>query len=83
MLLWYTGGHSWGEYLGFPKGYADAELSVGVSRFWESSSFGSILVYSSTALFAGFWRFFLITSGKTGQYWDLHSYCLISGLQYR
>jgi hypothetical protein len=48
MLLWYTGGHSWGEYLGFPKGYAEAELSVGVSRFWESSSFGSILVYSST-----------------------------------
>jgi peptide/bleomycin uptake transporter len=64
MLLWYTGGHGWGEYLGFPKGYAEAELSVGVSRFWESSSFGSILVYSSTGLFAGFWRFFLIINGK-------------------
>jgi peptide/bleomycin uptake transporter len=65
MLLWYTGGHSWGEYLGFPKGYAEAELSVGVSRF-----LGIIihlvlyLVFSSTALFAGFWRFFLIINGK-------------------
>jgi peptide/bleomycin uptake transporter len=42
MLLWYTGGHSWGEYLGFPKGYADAELSVGSAVFGNLHHFGSI-----------------------------------------
>jgi peptide/bleomycin uptake transporter len=58
MLLWYTGGHSWGEYLGFPKGYADAELPIGVSRFLSAAFiwfYAWFLV--STALFAGFWRF--------------------------
>ena len=69
MLLWYTGGHSWGEYLGFPKGYADAELSVGVSRFWESSSLWFYLWFIvATGLFAGFWRFF---SDNKWQNWSI------------
>ncbi|MCL5769341.1 peptide antibiotic transporter SbmA [Acinetobacter sp. ANC5681] len=69
MLLWYTGGHSWGEYLGFPKGYADAELSVGVSRFWESSSLWFYLWFIvATGLFAGFWRFF---SDNKWQKWSV------------
>ena len=58
MLLWYTGGHGWGEYIGFPKGYADAELPIGVSRFLSAAFiwfYAWFLV--STALFAGFWRF--------------------------
>jgi len=69
MLLWYTGGHSWGEYLGFPKGYADAELSVGVSRFWAPSSLWFYLWFLvSTGLFAGFWRFF---SDNKWQNWSI------------
>lgn len=58
MLLWYTDGHGWGEYIGFPKGYADAELPIGVSRFLSAAFiwfYAWFLV--STALFAGFWRF--------------------------
>ena len=60
MLLWYTGGHSWGEYLGFTKGYAEVELPVGVSRFLSASFIWFYIWFlASTALFAGFWRFFL------------------------
>lgn len=69
MLLWYTGGHSWGEYLGFPQGYADAELSVGVSRFWAPSSLWFYLWFLvSMGLFAGFWRFF---SDNKWQNWSI------------
>ncbi|OEC88827.1 peptide antibiotic transporter SbmA [Acinetobacter sp. YK3] len=69
MLLWYTGGHSWGEYLGFPKGYAEAELSVGVNRFWEPSSLWFYLWFiTATALFAGFWRIF---SDNKWQGWSI------------
>ncbi|MCH7390534.1 peptide antibiotic transporter SbmA [Acinetobacter dispersus] len=69
MLLWYTGGHSWGEYLGFPKGYAEAELSVGVNRFWEPSSLWFYLWFIvATALFAGFWRIF---SANKWQRWSI------------
>lgn len=35
LLLWYSGGKHWGEFVGFPKGYADAELAVSVARFWS------------------------------------------------
>ncbi|WP_043972613.1 MULTISPECIES: peptide antibiotic transporter SbmA [Acinetobacter] len=69
MLLWYTGGHSWAEYLGFPKGYAEAELSVGISRFWEPSSLWFYLWFiAATALFAGFWRIF---SDNKWQRWSI------------
>ncbi|MBP9786466.1 MAG: peptide antibiotic transporter SbmA [Acinetobacter sp.] len=69
MLLWYTGGHGWGEYIGFPKGYADAELPIGVSRFLSAAFiwfYAWFLV--STALFAGFWRF---TSDNKWQAWSV------------
>ena len=57
MLLWYTGGHGWGEYLGFPKGYAEAELPIGVSRFWSAAFIWFYIWFLvSTALFAAFWR---------------------------
>jgi len=69
MLLWYTGGHGWGEYIGFPKGYADAELPIGVSRFLSAAFiwfYAWFLV--STALFAGFWRFI---SDNKWQVWSI------------
>lgn len=69
MLLWYTGGHSWGEYLGFPKGYAEVELPVGVSRFLSASFIWFYIWFLvSTALFAGFWRFF---SDNKWQKWSI------------
>lgn len=69
MLGWYTGGHGWGEYLGFPTGYADAELAIGVSRFWSPDFIWFYLWFLvSTALFAGFWRFF---SDNKWQRWSI------------
>ncbi|MCH7314772.1 peptide antibiotic transporter SbmA [Acinetobacter sp. ANC 3882] len=69
MLLWYTGGHSWGEYLGFPKGYADAELPIDVSRFWAPSFIWFYAwFFAATALFAGFWRIF---SDNKWQRWSI------------
>ncbi|AVZ86285.1 peptide antibiotic transporter SbmA [Acinetobacter sp. WCHA45] len=69
MLLWYTGGHSWGEYLGFTKGYAEVELPVGVSRFLSASFIWFYIWFlASTALFAGFWRFF---SDNKWQKWSI------------
>ncbi|MCM1960047.1 peptide antibiotic transporter SbmA [Acinetobacter modestus] len=69
MLLWYTGGHGWGEYLGFAKGYAEAELPVGVSRFLSASFIWFYIWFlASTALFTGFWRFF---SDNKWQKWSV------------
>ena len=69
MLLWYSGGHSWGEYLGFPKGYAHAELPIDVSRFWAPSFIWFYCwFFIATALFAGFWRIF---SDNKWQKWSI------------
>lgn len=69
MLLWYSGGHSWGEYLGFPKGYAEAELPIDVSRFWAPSFIWFYCwFFIATALFAGFWRIF---SDHKWQKWSI------------
>lgn len=69
MLLWYSGGHSWGEYLGFPKGYANAELPIDVSRFWAPSFIWFYCwFFIATALFAGFWRIF---SDHKWQKWSI------------
>ncbi|NIE97296.1 peptide antibiotic transporter SbmA [Acinetobacter sp. Tr-809] len=69
MLLWYTGGHSWGEYLGFPKGYAEAELPIDVSRFWAPSFIWFYLWFiAATGLLAGFWRIF---SSNKWQHWSI------------
>ena len=69
MLLWYMGGEHWGEYLGFAKGYADAELAVDVSRFWAPSFLWFYLwFFVATALFAAFWRIF---SDNQWQRWSI------------
>jgi peptide/bleomycin uptake transporter len=57
LLLWYSGGKHWGEFVGFPKGYADAELAVSVARFWSPAFIWFyIWFFIATALFAGFWK---------------------------
>lgn len=69
MVLWYTGGDHWGEYLGFPHGYAEAELPVGVNRFWSPAFLLFYLWFLvSTALFAGFWK---IISNNPWQRWSI------------
>ncbi|WP_144735061.1 peptide antibiotic transporter SbmA [Acinetobacter oleivorans] len=69
MVLWYTGGDHWGEYLGFPHGYADAVLPIGVSRFWSPAFLWFYLWFLvSTTLFAGFWK---IMSNNPWQRWSI------------
>lgn len=69
LILWYSGGHAWGEYLGFPKGYADAELPISVTRFWSAQFLWFYLwFFISTAIFAIFWR---IKSDNPWQRWSV------------
>jgi peptide/bleomycin uptake transporter len=58
IALWYSGGNTWGTFLGFAPGYATAELPIGVSRFWAPSFLWFYLwFFVSTTIFALFWRF--------------------------
>ncbi|MNY88987.1 Peptide antibiotic transporter SbmA [compost metagenome] len=69
VVLWYTGGNTWGSAIGWPQGYATAELPIGVSRFWSPFFLWFYLwFFVSTCLFALFWRFF---SDKKWQRWSI------------
>lgn len=70
MLLWYNGGKSWGEYLGFAVGYAQAELPIGISRFWAPATLWFYLwFFLSTCLFAAFWRYFSENKWQAWSVW--------------
>lgn len=69
MVLWYSGGNTWGTFIGFAKGYHDAQLPVGVSRFWSPTFLWFYLWFLvSTALFAGFWK---TISNNPWQRWSI------------
>lgn len=69
MVLWYSGGNTWGTFIGFAKGYHDAQLPVGVSRFWSPTFLWFYVWFLvSTALFAGFWK---IISNNPWQGWSV------------
>ncbi|MDF3347398.1 peptide antibiotic transporter SbmA [Acinetobacter pittii] len=69
MVLWYSGGNTWGTLIGFPQGYHDAQLPVGVSRFWSLTFLWFYIWFLvSTALFAGFWK---IASNNPWQGWSV------------
>lgn len=57
MVLWYSGGNTWGTFIGFAKGYHDVQPPLGVSRFLSPTFLWFYVWFLvSTALFAGFWR---------------------------
>ncbi|WP_130802356.1 peptide antibiotic transporter SbmA [Acinetobacter ihumii] len=69
LVLWYSGGKGWGVFFGFAQGYADAELPVGVSRFWSPAFLWFYLwFFVATALFAMFWK---ILSDHPWQKWSV------------
>jgi len=69
MVLWYTGGNTWGTFIGFANGYHQAQLPVGVSRFWSPTFIWFYVWFLvSTALFAGFWKIF---SNNPWQRWSI------------
>lgn len=69
LALWYSGGESWGSYLGFAEGYATAELPIGVSRFWSPSFLWFYLwFFVASAVFALFWKW---KSNNPWQAWSV------------
>lgn len=69
MLLWYTGGEHWGEWIGFPKGYAVEDLPIGVSRFWHMSFIWFYLWFAGfTAIFFLFWH---VVANHKWQKWSI------------
>ena len=69
LSLWYSGGSGWGSWIGFPAGYAEADLVIGVSRFWSPAFLWFYLwFFVSTCMFALFWRFF---SDNKWQRWSV------------
>lgn len=56
-VLWYSGGNTWGQYIGFAQGYYDAQLPYGVERFWaEANVWFYIWYFVATSIFALVWR---------------------------
>ncbi len=69
LALWYSGGNSWGRFIGFPVDYATAELPISVSRFWSAQFIWFYLwFFISTAIFATFWK---IKSTNPWQRWSV------------
>ena len=69
LALWYSSGKTWGEFLGFPNGYAHAELPIGVSRFWSAQFLWFYLwFFVSTVIFALFWKW---KSDNKWQNWSI------------
>ncbi|MEQ1410640.1 peptide antibiotic transporter SbmA [Acinetobacter indicus] len=69
LVLWYSGGQGWGTIIGLPEGYHEAELPIGVSRFWSPAFLWFYLWYFlATAVFAIFWR---IQSDNPWQRWSV------------
>lgn len=69
LILWYSGGKGWGELIGFPPGYASAELTATVSRFWSAQFIWFYLwFFVSTAIFAVFWK---LKSNNPWQRWSV------------
>lgn len=70
VLLWhFAGGKNWGTIFGFAQGYADAELPIGVSRFWTPSFLWFYLwFFVATAIFALFWKW---KSNNPWQRWSV------------
>ena len=61
MVLWYSSGNTWGTFIGFPQGYHDAQLPVGVSRFWSPTFLWFYVWFLvSTALFVTFFSAIVI-----------------------
>ena len=67
MLLWYTGGHGWGEYLGFPKGYAEVEYR-GESFLVACIYLVLFVVPDFNGIICRFWRFL---SDNKWQKWSI------------
>ncbi|WP_180040430.1 MULTISPECIES: peptide antibiotic transporter SbmA [unclassified Acinetobacter] len=75
IVLWYSGGNSWGTIFGLPANYHQAELPIGISRFWSPKFLWFyVWFFVATALFAAFWK---IKSDNPWQRWSVWGTALI------
>ncbi|WP_180136573.1 peptide antibiotic transporter SbmA [Acinetobacter sp. YH12066] len=75
IVLWYSGGNSWGTIFGLSANYHIAELPIGVSRFWSPKFLWFyVWFFVATALFAAFWK---IKSDNPWQRWSVWGTALI------
>lgn len=69
ITLWYTGGNTWGQYVGFAQGYFETPLAISVARFWSPQFLWFYLwFFVSTAIFAIFWK---LKSNNPWQGWSV------------
>ncbi|WP_180115462.1 peptide antibiotic transporter SbmA [Acinetobacter sp. YH12140] len=69
IVLWYSGGNSWGTMFGLAANYHQAELPIGISRFWSPKFLWFYAwFFVATALFAAFWK---IKSDNPWQRWSV------------
>lgn len=75
IVLWYTGGKSAGEWFGFPQGYADKPLAIGLSRFWSPAFVWFYIWFVlATLIFAVFWS---VVAPHPWQRWSIWGSALI------
>lgn len=70
FLLWnFVGGKEWGTLLGFAQGYAEAELPIGINRFWSPVFLWFYTWFLvATSIFALFWKW---CSNNPWQAWSV------------
>lgn len=69
IALWYSGGNAWGTVIGFAENYHQAELPIGVSRFWSPAFLWFYLwFFISTSIFAIAWK---LKSNNPWQPWSV------------
>jgi hypothetical protein len=84
MVLWYSGGNTWGSFIGFAQGYHSEQLPIGVSRFWSPTFIWFYIWFLvSTAILQGFGKLFPIIHGNVGLSGARLLFYLISGLRSR
>ncbi|WP_371750890.1 peptide antibiotic transporter SbmA [Snodgrassella alvi] len=75
IALWYCGGESAGEWFGWPQGYADKPLTIGLSRFWSPAFLWFYLWFLlATIIFAVFWS---VVAKHPWQRWSIWGSALI------
>ena len=75
IALWYCGGESAGEWFGWPQGYADKPLTIGLSRFWSPGFLWFYLWFLvATIIFAVFWS---VVAKHPWQRWSIWGSALI------
>lgn len=70
ISLWFLGdGKAWGEWIGLPAGYSEAQLPIDLTRFWSPKFLWFYLwFFVATAIFALFWKFM---SDNRWQRWSI------------